>query len=357
MYLPQFRAILKNELVVPEDFTAKGVRSLSPNEIQCAEQIYDWIDRQINRNQIMIVYRGEKKAHLKKKLASSGQNIDYGQLLNRLFYFGDKAKFYFSQKRVPTQGSTPQCISDTSSATFEFIFRKLSLIVTKSIENPSSERIQKIDEFCQNATHKAFVSYFRDEANLPDFLHRNADSSDSSRAERVRDYYLFLLHNFGGGGIAEMSFFVSTSVNPETAMSFAGSKHQKSGKSVVFVHMIPQPFYKHGIGALEVKCVTRDFRYRGIPIYDREFYPEQEEFSVKGALFPNFMLGLYDLELQKFVVNPHMFGNLDQSINGILFRGIPIDQDDFHESIRNTGYYGYVSRSWHGKYSDVLSLR
>ena len=61
-------------------------------------------------------------------------------------------------------------------------------------------------------------------------------------------------------------------------------------------------------------------------------------------MFPHFILGIYDLEYEYFIVNPHIFKHSEEDIKFVPQQGFIIDQSNFEEEIKQTGYAGYVTR-------------
>jgi len=79
-------------------------------------------------------------------------------------------------------------------------------------------------------------------------------------------------------------------------------------------------------------------------VYSNNFYPKQNEVSIKGGLFPHFILGICNLEDNNFIVNPHVFKQSEKELEFAPQQGLIIDQSNFEKEIKKTGYAGYVTR-------------
>lgn len=266
-------------------------------------------------------------------------------MYNRLFYFGEKAKTYFNYN-TDNQGPKPnylQHIRDTSDTTYIFIFDQINKIVTGfyDFSRGNREAISKFKE-----SEPKFSNFFSSTNNEERFIEIiNEKVTDPIKKEKLRDYYLYLLHRFGSRQqlATNLSFFVSTSEDEEEAKDFALSKEKKK-RSVVFVYMVPEPLYKYGVNRLVLNKVYEEYSNTGMPLYKSELYEESQEIAIKGALFPHYILGLQDLENDNFIVNPYVFEQPNSRLVKIPLMGLEIEQNDFDQMINDTAYTGYVRR-------------
>jgi hypothetical protein len=262
-------------------------------------------------------------------------------------------KYYFEQnKNTLGQNNYLRYIDDISNETFEFIFEKIHLIATYSLHDITTRQKEVIDKFSSNSMHQEFVTFFQSRENQSFFVEQIEHIADPYERERVRDYYLYLLHTFGGKGVGNMSFFVSTSTDKETAEYFAIAGDTRKRQCVTFVYFIPKPSDKHSLSYYSIDRFHKRYQYTGLPLYHKTFYPRQKEVAIKGALFPHYILGFYNPEHKCFVVNPHIFNQSDLALRYVPISGFQIDQSSFDELIKETGYTGYVQRQWNGIYSD-----
>ena len=299
---------------------------------------------QDNKDKIQILYRGESKITLEDKLKES-----YGsyKFFEYLFFIGDKAKFFFKETKSSKENREYlQSIADVSDETFKFIFNNLHYIfASKEVAEGTKQR--ELNKFKTNEF--SFVQFFSDPTNENKFL--DAKKFEVLQTEKnlihLRDYYLYLLHTYGA---ENASLFVSTSMK----RNIARKKFTYEDTGIIFWYFIPKPIHFYGVSYLsfqESQAICKDCN---LPTYNKCFYPQDDEVSIKGALFPHFILGIEDRLDKKFVVNPHIFKQKKKQIPLILHRGLLINQEDFSDKIISTGYAGYVTRwSDTGSYSDT----
>ena len=301
---------------------------------------------QDNKDKIQILYRGEKKTTLENKLRESYGNYKF---FEHLFFVGEKAKFFFNETSSSVENREYlQSISDVSDETFKFIFNKLYHIFA-SEEVVKENKQRQLNQFKTNEF--SFVQFFSDLTNINEFLDTKKHEvlKTEENLIRLRDYYLYLLHTYG---IENASLFVSTSMKRKIAQKFTSKDRDNS---IIFWYFIPKPIHYYGVSYLsfqESQAICEDCN---LPTYDRCFYPQDDEVSIKGALFPHFILGIEDRLGKKFVVNPHIFKLTKKHIPLVPQRGLLINQENFPNKIISTGFTGYVTRwSDTGSYSDTF---
>jgi hypothetical protein len=252
---------------------------------------------QDNKDKIQILYRGENKITLEDKLRES---YDSYKLFEKLFFVGEKAKFFFKETSSSVENREHlKSISDVDDATFKFIFKSLHHIFTsEDIERESKQR--ELNQF--KANEFSFIQFFSDLTNINIFL--DAKKSEVLKIEenliRLRDYYLYLLHTYG---LENVSLFVSTSIKRSVAKQFANNKDT----GIIFWYFTPKPTHYYGVSYLSFQEIQATCKDCNLPTYDKCFYPKDGEVSMKGELFPHFILGIEDRLDKKFVVNPHIF--------------------------------------------------
>lgn len=338
------KTLLDRSLVRPDEYDDKGIAQLSEEKRKQLQVVWDKLIPAYEENQFRIVFRGENKKNLEKKLFRPDEDYHPGKMYNRLFYFGEKAKHYFKYN-TDNQGQKPnylQHIRDTSDTTYIFIFDQINKIFTGFYEFSQGNR-QAISKFKES--EPKFSNFFFSTNKKERFIEIiNEKVTDQIKKEKLRDYYLYLLHTFGSSQqlATNLSFFVSTSEDEDEAKYFALSQEKKK-RSVVFVYMVPEPLYKYGVSRSVLNSLYEEYRDTGIPLYKTELY-DSKEIAIKGALFPHYILGLQDLKNDIFIVNPHVFKQPSSRLVEIPLRGLEIEQNDFDQMINDTGYTGYVRR-------------
>ncbi len=358
------KSILKESLVRPEENGMGEIVPLSETEKQILNKLWSNLVVFEENQKLKIVFRGDKKARLEKKLFQESEELEPGKIFDRLFYFGEKSKHYFKynvlaereQKAINSQKERSYLldINDDSDYTFDFIFKKIQEIFSSN--NIQSSNIRNaVKEFKEN--NEKFYSFFCTESNKNLFMEMIKKITCSQAKQRAKDYYLYLLHTFGKKSFSPLSFFVSTSENKEQAEKFAKSKKEDGRitqeiKSIILVYMVLEPFHKYAMNLSLAHKFKKDYESTSLPFYKTDFYPEQKELSIKGALFPQYILGLYDLEHNYFVVNPHIFKQPKDILSQVPSKGLIINQTDLKKMIQETGYKRYV-RCIQGIYLDA----
>lgn len=284
-----FKEVFDHSLRYP-DVESEKLVDLSEKDSEVFHKLVQNLDDKYRKKELKVVFRGEKKKLLEKNLFEHGSSdINLSKLLGRLFYFGGKAKHYFTQEKP---SDCLKNINDDSDKTYEFIFNEIKKIINCDF---SSEGIRKSIEAFKKE-NQIFSDFFSC-SSASDFCDLVGGHSDRGR---IRDYYLYFLHTFGNQNFKKLSYFVSTSEDWETAFKFAKSTKDDSKadeqEAIVFVYIVPEPLYKHGINLQEIKDFNLEYKDSGLPIYGTDLYPSQQEVSVKGALFPQFLLGVYYLK-------------------------------------------------------------
>ena len=286
---------------------------------------------------LVFIYRGESFKGIRKKLFSSNGDFSKSKLYERLFLFGDKARHFFMDgfenfnKRVWLTN-----IKDCSDETFSFIFERIDNVLSA----PNLE--SRIHQSCSTR----FLQYFRDRNNHDGFIKSiNSCTKDKSKNRlRLRDYYLYFLHIAGSSGIRKETMLVSTSLSVKVAECFSD---EKDIDSFIIYGFIPQQYHNFMVSPWLASEYHKIASENSLPTYQPfGLFPEQLEVSVKGALFPCFILGVKQNE--NFVVNPHIF-NIKSNENASK-SGIPVNQSDFMNSILASNYMRFISTDRQGHF-------
>ncbi len=110
---------------------------------------------------------------------------------------------------------------------------------------------------------------------------------------------------------------------------------------MLFHYLLPKPYIDYAVysknkGSLRALC-----QRQGFPTY-LPLYKDQNEISVKGALFPHFIFGVHYIENDEkyFVVNPYLF-SMENELENFPYKGFPVDQTYFKDLIKTTNYNRY----------------
>lgn len=281
-----------------------------------------------------LVFRGDNRKNLAEKLSSRGSHIDDDKIHSLLFFYGDKAKYFYKYEDVEAKKLRwLNNIEDTDEATISAIFGSIQKLLTK----PSLEKFRR--------AHKKFADFFQKD-NLTQFTSKLVGD------DIARDYYLYFLHTVGPSGLGDNSVLVSTSLSYDEAYGFSGRTHD--GRIIYYV--VPEPIERFAVTHLRMQKYELSLISRNLPTYKyTALHPSEQEIAIRGALFSCFILGVKDLLRNSFVANPHLFTESNR-IDSIL-RGLEIDYTDFESGLIDTGYAKGVGTRLDGRFRTILRKR
>lgn len=325
------------ELLKTVDLLSISNGSLEPLDLSKKELIRIFIDALLDEDNCQAVFRGENKtAAYKQSGANRNTKKREDELLANhgkiIFYIGTKAQSYLYE---PNGVDMPFDLRSINSHVFEKIFYEVSSLINKGLYRWAGE----------------FSDYFNKNSEN-DFLSR-IDRVDEKEKHQIKIYYLWLLHVIGESEYKQYSNFLSTSKDHEVAKVFGKNE-------LVYCGWVPRPIkeraaYLGGLIQLEqrMKCL-------GLPTYNNEPYPSEQEISLIGGLFPHYTLGIYHVPKKSLIVNTNL---LDDAVlhlisNGmseiVINMGIFIDQSQFvsSEELRNSQDNRWLSYSQENGYED-----
>jgi len=279
------------------------------------------------------IYRGDKKDKLQSLY---GVSDDYNELGHSLFIMGAKAGMFVGSG-LP--GINEIDIAEAGNNEFRLIFRMLRNLLRREFPFGSVRIAMK--QF-REVREQEVTAFFQDNGNEQVFIDK-IEIANKQQQILIRDYYLALLHHISKSEYYASSFLLSTTSSFSQAHRFAWKEEPgDSANPIIFFGWIP----KHYEGVLSVpdSRVLRRKVNMGklrLPIYERSFFPNQEEITLKGGLLPHYLLGYLHIHQGKevFEINPALFAT-DESWDGIE---LPIDQSSFHERIENTLFGRYFT--------------
>ncbi len=292
--------------------------------------IYQLIKKQ-SLKKLRIVFRGENLTSLYKKLNVEENNIQ--KFNDLLFLIGDKGRIYQSDyfNEIKNKNKIFK-ISDVSTEIFDYIFYKLNKLFKSKAKNSELKSFQE--------ENKKFSIYFLDKNNKNNFVQLISQLGEFEKLQ-IRDYYLTLLHKCGNAGLFNNTFFISTTTNYKVSRSFTGSQ-----KGVILISWISLKIRKYE----NPKKIIRKYK---LPLYKKILYANQHEVSLKGGIFPHFLIGYLDLLNNKFHINSNFF-NEQRSIIEIINKGFYIDQSEFEENLELTNYVNYVQLDYDNNFIDSI---
>ena len=289
---------------------------------------------------VLLLYRGDELSNIRNRLFQDQARATNQELYDRLFYIGEKARHFSVDLYNPDERLYLTGINDCSGETVDFIFHRIGEVINA----PSLiSRVRK-------HTSERFRNYFLTQSNIQRFNEAFNSAYNPELRLEMRDYYLYFLHVAGAAGIRAETSFVSTSFDKRVAVGFAFNARRRTGL-VVLHYFIPAPFEKFAIAPWIVGHHQKVVYACGLPTYKvYGLFPKQKEVSVKGALFPHFLIGVEVLEDKVFLVNSHLMRTDEADFEQVVKTGIPIDQRHFEERICDTGYIRWGQADLNGNF-------
>jgi len=318
--------MLRQLLSQYEFFTCKPqIEPLSPDELLLAWKKLAILGLGQTIPKGRLVFRREEKRNLYKQL-----NCDFEELLfSRLFYFGEKAKYY--HKEFLERKEFSYDISNCGSDVAENIFSQ--------IEKELSKNHPRIIDFINR--EKAFPNFFLKNQNRVHFVEILTGNI------KFRDYYLAFLHTLGHRPKAPTHF---TSTSTRLQLTIEGKP-----ADLIILYALPSlynGFAVRAYGHRGVDTIEDCLQKNALPVCRRWVYDEQLEISAKSGLFPQLIWGVFDLTRKRFIVNPHMF-EPNQPLPNLFLR---IDQSDFEKRLADTNYHmGTLLRN--GEFNNIFPMR
>lgn len=305
-------------------------RSLSVSQkkqfLNCINKIY--------RRNGKFIYRGDKKDQLQLIYGIRDGHFE-ADFPNLIFTLGAKARMFIGSG-LP--GANEIDIEEAGNNVFRLIFRMLSNLLRREFPfgtvRIATKWFRKREEAVTN-----FFCNRHNEHVFADIISRIAPGGQIV----VRDYYLALLHHISKSEYYPSSFLLSTTSNFSQAYRFAWKgENEYSTKPLILFGWVPNQ-YEGILNAPDSRILKRkiDMDTLGLPVYEKSFFSNQVEVTLKGGLLPHYLLGYLHNHRKSnvFEINPALF-KTDNSWDG---RELPVDQHTFYQRIQNTLFGRYFT--------------
>lgn len=268
---------------------------------------------------IKILHRGINKEFAFKTLNLDLNHNSIEQFAERLFFYGEKSKYFWNEKISSKRERLEFDINDISDDFFRYIFSELNQLISNHTK-PATSRF-----FKRNLNT---VSFFSNSDNINSFfLHLHKLSS--SEKTQIRNHYLRILHQLGETDYYATSQFLSSTTSENVAKKFA--------KNEIVIN-----FWE-----LNIK---KDFYTFDIPYFIGKPYKNQKEISVFTVILPQY---IYSFTYKgKTYLNPAIEKIVNPEI--AIFSGLDIEQSNFPEKLKaNTNYIRGVITDGE-KYDEII---
>lgn len=281
------------EILSKENLDKIELKTEDNSDIDSNKRIifYNKIDdllKYASKNKATLLLRGEDRDNLKKHLNSNYPEYEL------IFQVGIKAKNYIKDKVKPNHPI--KNIHSANKTTAKWIFEKYS-----SFKNGAFDK-----DYFITGNKAAFVS--------------KVEASQS-----LIDYYLFGLHTESSENLVN---YISSTPIPEVAL------HDASNEKMIILFWVNEN--KRDLYFNKEKLISNEevLKKIGLPLIKDSFYPEENEYAIKGAIFPHFIIGLFDLNSNSLIVNPWLFADkVDWKEDGF-----DVNQSSFNDFIKSTNY-------------------
>ena len=253
---------------------------------------------------IKVLHRGQRIdfAYRTLNLFPGLNSID--QFAERLFFFGEKSKYFWNESINSSREKLDFEINDISDDYFKYIFYEINTLIMNSKKPVTLKYLQK--------NHRT-TSFFAKTENLGIFL-TYLHKLSSTEKMQVRNHYLRILHQLNETGYKNKSLYLSSSSSVDIA--------NFHGKNDIVIN-----FWDLNISKQLLK--SWPLQFVGKP------YKNQKEISVFTVILPHF---IYSFTYKGFTyLNPAIKAtkNLEQAI----FSGFDIKQESFLEKLKTSTNY------------------
>jgi len=320
---------LKSQLRIDE-------RVVDEDEAKLFDRVYSAL---ADSSKARLIFRGESKKKL-FRLYNSGGPL----LFNKYFFIiGEKGKWFLT--KIEEKGKENNWkLQDANEPVFRSIFEALSAI---------SKNASPLFE----TQNKSLVTFFRHETNLERFCGTISPLNYNVRI-RYRDYYLTLIHQFEDEVFYPVSSMLSVTTDFGVAKGFAGD----STDSLIMLGWIPRERLGKEFAARFgfLNDCKNELQAKGLPFCTTPFYPGETELTLKGGFLPHYILGYYYFEndtKEVFEINPNIL-SLRNNQDSWIESGLPIDQTEFYNVLKRTGYErGFWVNSDGEHFSDNVDIQ
>lgn len=273
------------------------------------------------QQRIIPLYRGFPKEFGFHKFNLDVQYNNIKQFSERLFYYGEKSKFFWKEK-IKSNFE----INDIDNKVFTYIFEKFSEI--NKIENLECRKKKYIDR------NKKSFDFFSNKDNLEIFL-KGINNLLDDQKKCLRNYYFRIIHQLGETDYINQSLLVSSSRTEYVAKKFS------KGDIIIY-------FWDFNFDNLP--NISGD----GIVFFNGKPYKDQKEISVFGAIFPHY---IYAFKYKKkYYLNPALekIDNEDEeAMDMAIIFGFDIDQEGFEKKAEKEIKGNAISRTSDGEVKEI----
>lgn len=304
----------------------------------------------ILNDQFIKLYRGIGIDKVKKDLKIEEEENCEEAILNNIFMLGCKSNYFVVQNHsisTNIDDSIYRLVEDSDEEVFKKIFKKIQ----EEIANNKDEFQIFVDG------NREFISWLQESSKL-EIAINNIQKLEHKNKILIRDYYLAVLHQFESREYHKKSALISATTKYGAAKYFMTNGFDESFKGgIIIQYILPKArIHEFAIPNFIYKNsdIIEKLEEMSLPDIKQPPYEDEEEYSVKRALFPHFILSidLYDENIKKYktIYNPEI---CKCNIEEVLKSGFSIDQGNFDEFIRKVRYKSYTQQDNDGNFKEA----
>ena len=183
------------------------------------------------------------------------------QFADKLFFFGEKSKYFWNDKINPANSQLEFDVNDTSDSFFEYIFKEFNSLIRNHNYKRTSYYFKK---------NKTAILFFGNLDNSSIFISA-INQKTKEQKTIIRNYYLTILHQLGESKYKQTSQFISGSTDEMVANKFS--------KNEIVINFWELNFNKNNI-------IHSD---DNIPHFKGKPYKNQKELSVFTVILPQYI--------------------------------------------------------------------
>lgn len=252
------------------------------------------------------LHRGISKEFAFKSLNLDLKHNSIEQFAERLFFFGEKAKYFWNEKLRNSEQEFDFEINDISNKFFKYIFNEFNNLIVNG-KKPRTKQY-----FAKN---KKPTSFFSETGNIDKFVEKIELLTESEQLQ-TRNDYLKILHQLGESDYKKSSQFLSGSEETKIAQGFS-----KGGITINF---------------WEINSDKSKINF-DIPLFVGKPYEKQKETTIFAVILPHYIYSFTDTDENLTYPNPAI--KTTKNFEPAIFSGLEIQQNNFLEKLKmKTGY-------------------
>lgn len=253
---------------------------------------------------LKMLHRGMTKdfAFNELKLDVNFNTID--QFKEKLYFYGEKSKYFWNDKLNTSKDHFEFDINDTSEDFFTYIFKEFNKLIQFHTNQVTTQYFEK------NITTISFFSQLR---NIKLFLLKINHLSAEERIN-IRNYYLRILHQLGESTYKKNSQFISSSTSEKVP--------ERLKRNEIIINFWDLDFSRPDITA-------------DIPKFVGKPYKNQKEISVFTVILPHF---IYSFKYQNSTY-PNPAIKTTKNLEFAILCGLDIIQENFSENLKKDTNY------------------